>query len=622
MKGFPDLSIQRKLMILMVLPALICILIGAVVTMTGDLHTFRKETKRTTELTAKIIAIHSVRDLVFRYRSWSQETLSNLKSLPSIQHAYLYDDQNQLFSAYHRENHSHGAPSISELQSGFHGGGYFVIEPIFYQNERLGTLYLEASTQELRDKIRNYVVIMVLLICFLLAVAFAVAARMRYVISRPILDLAMIARRISVVGDYSLRAEKKGDDEIGALYDGFNAMLNQIQRREADLDEAMNQLSLSEDRIRHIIEQSNDALFVMVGRHFVFANPKFEEYFGYSVRRGDLESMDPLELIAPESKALISELIQKKQEEDAIPQRFTFRGISKQGQIFDFEASVSDIVWNDRPALLGILRDVTEQIETQRRLRDQQATLRLYANELERSNRDLENFAYIASHDLQEPLRKVQAFGDRLRARLEEKLDDPGRDYLERMQGAAERMQRLINDLLAYSRVTSRAQPFVRVELARIADEVLADLEIRIEEAGARVERDALPAIEADPSQIRQLLQNLIGNALKFTRNDTPPIIHIRAKTLEGLHHSGDPMVELSIEDNGIGFDEKYLDRIFTVFQRLHSRKDYPGTGIGLAICRKIAERHGGDITAISREGQGSTFIVRLPLTQPKGGNI
>jgi len=245
--------------------------------------------------------------------------------------------------------------------------------------------------------------------------------------------------------------------------------------------------------------------------------------------------------------------------------------------------------------------------------------LRQVNTELQQSNQELQEFAYVASHDLQEPLRKIQAFGNLLEEEYGSKLED-GKAYLDRMRNAAGRMQRLINDLLTFSRVTTKAQPFTEVDLNEIAQDALDNLETRLEETRGKVEIEKLPTITADPSQMQQILQNLIGNALKFHKRDVPPRVKVYAEV------SGDPPIcKLYVEDNGIGFDEKYLDRIFTVFQRLHGRSEYEGTGIGLAVVRKIVERHGGIITAKSAHGEGATFIVMLPV-HPKenpsdGGN-
>jgi PAS domain S-box-containing protein len=240
------------------------------------------------------------------------------------------------------------------------------------------------------------------------------------------------------------------------------------------------------------------------------------------------------------------------------------------------------------------------------RVRERTAELDRANVRLEQSNRELQDFASVASHDLQEPLRKVQAFGDRLKTACSDALDEKGRDSLDRMLGASKRMQSLIQDLLSFARVTSQARPFLPVDLAQVTREVLSDLEIRIAENRAVVEMRDLPVVVADGLQMRQLLQNLIGNALKFHRPGNPPSVRVYTET-------ADETLRLIVEDDGIGFDEKYLDRIFTVFQRLHGRSEYEGTGIGLAICRKIAQRHGGDITAISAPGKGAKFMVSLP---------
>ena len=264
-------------------------------------------------------------------------------------------------------------------------------------------------------------------------------------------------------------------------------------------------------------------------------------------------------------------------------------------------------------------RDVTEQKfarealrrysdELERLVRERTAELELTNAQLRLSNRELEDFASVASHDLQEPLRKIQAFGDRLMAKVGPDLSADGQDYLRRMRGAAGRMQTLISDLLSFSRVTTKAQPFTRVDLNQVARDVLVDLEARLEQTGGRVEVGELPQIDADPTQMRQLIQNLIGNALKFHKPGVPPAVKVHAEASDGAE-----TCRLIVEDNGIGFDEKYLDRIFNVFQRLHGRGQYEGTGIGLAVCRKIAERHGGSISARSTSGEGSSFVVTLP---------
>jgi len=244
--------------------------------------------------------------------------------------------------------------------------------------------------------------------------------------------------------------------------------------------------------------------------------------------------------------------------------------------------------------------------------------LKSYAQRLEESNRELQDFAYIASHDLQEPLRKVIAFGDRLVQKYSDVLDERGRDYLRRMYNAAQRMQSLIQGLLNFSRVNTKAQPFEPVDLNSVVKEVLHDLEERVNETGARIEIGDLSIVDADPLQMRQLFQNLIGNALKFSKKDVSPEVRIYGSMSQN-GKSGENY-RIVIEDNGIGFDQKYADRIFGVFQRLHGKQEYDGTGIGLSICKKIVERHRGNIQAEGRPGKGAKFIITMPLRQDNGG--
>jgi len=290
----------------------------------------------------------------------------------------------------------------------------------------------------------------------------------------------------------------------------------------------------------------------------------------------------------------------------------------RDGSNFPVEYVRTDIREKDRVVgAVVIFKDITERKRAEENLSRKAA-------ELARSNAELEQFAYVASHDLQEPLRKIQAFGDRLKAKCDSVNLQEGRDYLERMQSAAARMQALINDLLTFSRVISSSQPFTEVDVGGVIKGVLGDLEVRIESTKAVVNIGAVPTIEADAMQMRQLFQNLISNALKFQPAGQAPVINVSAQVIQG-QFAGTPdedpyaeQCEITVQDNGIGFEEKYLDKIFAVFQRLHGRNEFEGTGVGLAVCRRITDRHGGTITARSELGKGAAFIVTLPVRRPK----
>ncbi|QDU21248.1 sensor histidine kinase [Urbifossiella limnaea] len=272
------------------------------------------------------------------------------------------------------------------------------------------------------------------------------------------------------------------------------------------------------------------------------------------------------------------------------------------------EAEVLERLVADRTAeLMQANAALLAEVEERRRVEERESAA---ARELRRSNAELEQFAYVASHDLQEPLRKIQAFGDLLVTKYGPGLPNEGQGYVTKMKASAGRMSRLIDDLLSYSRVTTHAKPFTRVSLAATVADVVDDLELRAEKVGGRVEVGVLPEVMGDPSQMRQLFQNLIGNALKFHRPGVPPVVRVAAER-DGVNWV------VTVSDNGIGFEDRHAARIFQVFQRLHGRDEYEGTGVGLAICRKIVDRHGGTITARGRPDGGATFVVTLPAPAP-----
>jgi PAS domain S-box-containing protein len=274
-------------------------------------------------------------------------------------------------------------------------------------------------------------------------------------------------------------------------------------------------------------------------------------------------------------------------------------GRRKDGTSFPVEISLSPLHSESETLIVSIIRDITDRKRAEEQLR---AT----AVELERSNRELEQFAYVASHDLQEPLRMVASYTQLLARRYAGKLDADADEFIGFAVDGARRMQELINDLLTYSRVGSRALELRAVNTNHIVDRVIGDLGGAIRDSAGRVSRGDLPTLYADATQMEQLFQNLIANGIKFHRPDVPPEVHVSARRSA-------PGWTFAVTDNGIGIEPQYLERIFVLFQRLHSRAEYPGTGIGLAICKKIVERHGGTLTVHSEPKQGTTFEFTLP---------
>ncbi len=358
----------------------------------------------------------------------------------------------------------------------------------------------------------------------------------------------------------------------------------------------------SEERYRLLAENSADfiALHDSAGL-YRYVSPASHVVVGRS--SDELVGADPFTFVHPDDLEQTRGQMRRAVDEGA-EESVTYRYLHGDGHYVWVETVIGVRGVVDGDAILQTAsRDVTERVKAERE------RARLYKTLSDR-NKELQDFAYVASHDLQEPLRKIQAFSDLLVQEESERLSDDGRHFLDRVSTSASRMSDLINDLLAYSRIATQAHPFQRVDLTQVLGEVLVDLDYALEQVGAVVTQDPLPTLDAEPMQMRQLLHNLIGNAAKFRRDGVPLRLHVGCEQSDG-------MVALSIRDNGIGFDTKYVDRIFSPFQRLHGRDSYPGTGMGLAICRRIAQRHGGEIDAQSTPGEGTTFYVTLSLTPP-----
>jgi two-component system, LuxR family, sensor kinase FixL len=369
----------------------------------------------------------------------------------------------------------------------------------------------------------------------------------------------------------------------------------------------------SNDRYQAIWRQNSTGLLLVNQKgDIIQVSPAIQQFFGYNDD----------ELLGKKIETLIPHRFQHKH----LQHRSQFNanphprsmgvgldlfGRKKDGTEFPVEVSLSPFESEAGHFVIVFVIDNTVRKTQEDTLKAQKKELEALTHALKTSNKELENFAYISSHDLQEPLRKIRAFSDLLDEPESGNLSGEGKSYLERIQQSATRMQRLIRDLLEFSRVSTRALPFERIKLTEILQDVLADIDLAIKDARGRIELGELPELEADPTQMRQLFQNLLSNAIKFRKEDTSPVIRIEAQP----SHKGQDWVEIRIQDNGIGFDEKYLDRIFTIFQRLDGNK-HEGSGIGLAICLKIAQRHGGEITAQSKVEEGSTFILHLPVTQ------
>ncbi len=447
----------------------------------------------------------------------------------------------------------------------------------------------------------------------------------------PGLESAWIKRygRVALEGE-SMRFEQ-GSDVMGRWFDVFATPVEPrgrfaiVFRDTTEQKNAERALRESEERLRTIFERIDEGycLCEMVlddeGKpktyRYLEANPLFESLLGLSDTLGKT-----IHELAPDIEASWVD---------------TFARVAFEGETVRFEQESPALGrWYDvfatpakpRGRFAVVFRDTTERHQAEKAVAQREAELRALnetlearvderTQQLEQRNRDLQDFAHAASHDLQEPLRKISIFAGMIADDYAENLDEQGRYFIDRVQNAAQRLGVLVRDLLAYSRVTSRAADADDTDLNTVAQTVLEDLELAIRDSGAHIHIDPLPTIQADSAQMHQLLQNLLENAVKYRRPDHAPTIRVWAET-------GNRTVELMVQDDGIGIDPKHHERIFAPFGRLHGRSEYAGSGIGLAVCRRIAERHGGSISVEGQEGEGSTFVVTLPIDGEIGRSV
>ena len=376
----------------------------------------------------------------------------------------------------------------------------------------------------------------------------------------------------------------------------------------------------SEAKYRTIFEDSLDAKSLIQDGKILDVNMAWLRLHGFS-SEAEVVGADVMDFVHEDDQRILAK--RRRSGPPELVRVYQLRDVKKDGGVIDVELYSSSLTVNGKPAIISTVRDITRQkhIEREREqlvkmLSEYNLSLEQVNAELERSNRELEDFAHVVSHDLQEPLRMVRSYLKLLDDRHGTGLSSEAREFFDYALSGARSMQRLITDLLDYATVDTGEKRFQAVDVAAVIEHSLANLHVAVHETGAAVTYKNLPNVTGDEVQIGQLFQNLLGNAIKFHGHE-PPRIRIKAKP------KGNTWL-FSVKDNGIGIEEEYAKRIFTIFQRLHGKKDYPGSGIGLSICKKIVERHGGRIWVESETGKGATFYFTLPSTpdapsEPKG---
>lgn len=615
---FRNAPIRRKLQSVILLTCVTVLLLIVSAYLVLEYYSFRKSEQNTVVILGKVIASNSTAALAFDSQKDALEILGALKTNSHVLAACLYDKDGKIFATYRPSNSNASFPEIPSWDGyRFQNGNLEGFTDVMQEDKKLGTLYIKSDLEALYEQLRHYAAIGLLLLLGSVLVAFLLSRFLQKSISEPILALEQTARAISENRDYSVRATQYGNDEMGSLTKAFNRMLMQIQDQnmeimsfnqnlEKKINERTHDLQAQKDFVETIINSSVDLVAVFDrDLNYIMLNKRADHY--YEMKRKDIIGKNFLDVFPMmRGSAMHNDLKRSLMGEYIHDTKYRSPVLDRSFE--NFYIPLKD----NREKIYGVLvigHDITGIMRANEQLENLNA-------ELIKSNRDLEQFAYVASHDLQEPLRKIQTFTQLMENNLNdaEKL----KSYQYKISQAAARMQNLIRDVLSFSRLSRTEEAFTDTDLNKIMENIKSDFELIIREKEAMINYPVLPVIHGIPLQLFQLFSNLISNSLKY--NNNKPVINIsfekpapeEIQTYPKLNPDRS-YLKFIFEDNGIGFEQEFSERIFNVFQRLHGKQTYSGTGIGLAICKKIVENHEGIIFANGTPGVGAKFTVILP---------
>jgi PAS domain S-box-containing protein len=603
MREFRHQPIRRKLLLLSLIMVAVSMLLVMIGLAAYEYSTYRQRLARELSEDAAFIAANSAPPLAFGDAGTATEILATLEALPEITVAVLYTADDEVFASYLRPDQPKILPPPAPGPEGLRATNQYLVlvRAVAQKEQRLGTLYLQADTSaHMQEQMIRYAMIVMVVGLAITGGALLLQKLLDRLISEPLLQVARMAERIAA-GDLKVQLPVASDDEIGQLARSFNHMTVELAHSYAGLEEGR-------ARLAGIIEGTTDLIaaidldfrFIAFNRAYRDA---FVEIFGSDIELG----MSLMEALAhlPEEQTRLTGIWGRalNGEEFTIEREFVTGKMVRKHMEMIFSS-----IRNQQGELIGashIARDITDRKQAEEEMEQ-------LLMDLARSNRELEQFAYVASHDLQEPLRMVASYVQLLEKKYRDKLDEKAIQYIDFAVDGAVRMQKLIEGLLAYSRISRRGNQFKQIATNEIFSQALANLAATIKENQARITRDELPLLSGDETQLIQLFQNLLSNAIKYRKPETPPVVHVSASLAEKEWL-------FAVRDNGIGIEPRYFDRIFLIFQRLHTRREYPGTGLGLALCKRIVERHHGRIWVESTPGHGSTFFFTLPARREKG---
>jgi PAS domain S-box-containing protein len=615
-----DAPIQKKLMSVILLTCFVVLMLMGSAYIILEYYSYRQNVKSNITTLATVIAANSSASLAFDSPKDATEILKALSAENHIVAACIYDIKGEIFAKYPADTSAAVFPPVQNKNGFWFNDGFLIgFQPITQRDERLGTLFIRFDLEAMIEQVMHYTIVGILLLVGSLVVAFLLSKLLQKSISEPIIALEETAKIISQKRDYGVRAVKSsGNDEVGALTDAFNQMLDQIQLQNVEImsfnqgleqkvKERTNDLQHQKEFVETIINSSVDLVAVFdTNLNYIMLNKRADDF--YQLKRDGIVGKNILEVF-PELKnsGMIEDLQRALKGEYIHNSKYKSPVVNRSFENFYIPLKdKKDVVYG----VLTIGHDITNILEANEKLETLNA-------ELIKSNRDLEQFAYIASHDLQEPLRKIQTFTQL----LGEYISDVERSkvYQGKISQAAARMQNLIQDVLNFSRISKEEAAFVDTDLNKILENLKTDFELVLQEKKAVINHPVLPVIKGIPLQLSQLFSNIISNSLKYNVNK--PVINITCEKLSQKDvaafaklNGHAKYIRLNFQDNGIGFEPQFSDRIFNIFQRLHGKQEYSGTGIGLALCKKIVENHHGVIFAHSEPDKGADFTVILPV--------
>ncbi len=616
-----QISIRRRLTLLMLFISGVVMLLMRGAFFGYEYYTFRQVTLQQLTTLGGVVAANSTAALAFDNQDDATEVLSALRAEKHLLAAALYDRDGRPFAHYPETLSTDAIPAAPGVDGFRFSGAYLAgFQPVVQGSRRLGTLYLEFDTGVvLREWIWGSLKIALAVMAVVLFVAYLLSRMLQRQISQPVIDLAETARGVSVRRDYSVRATKRSDDELGELTDAFNHMLGEIQtlhrgleqrvaERTAQLETANADLNRSRTDLKSLFESIDEGycIFEMifdernrpVDYRFLTINPAFEKHTGLTNAQGRLISE-----LAPGQEAHWFE---------------TFGRVALTGEPARFQNYARPLNrWFDvyafrygDPAgrqVATLFTNITERKEQDKQIKQLNADLQQRATQLEGANKELESFSYSVSHDLRAPLRHIDGFAQLLQKRVGSTLDPVAQRHLETISSSARNLGTLIDELLLFCRMGRTEMRQMRVDVAEMINDVIRSLQPDLQGREIDWRIGEMPFVQADPAMLRQVWVNLLSNAVKYSRHRQPAVIAVsyRSDPVEGH--------VFSVRDNGAGFDMQYADKLFGVFQRLHSPREFEGTGIGLANVHRIILRHGGRVWAEGAVEVGATFHFALP---------